>query len=142
MPIPAPSRLRSPPGTPFTSSECLKATPLWLKPRSIWPPHRKATRCTWPTAEPPRTRTERWPSQFRCTFRNAPTALMKEFGYGKDYDYAHDHADAVTAMECLPDNLRARRFYQPTSRGLEKVIGERVAAWRAGRSRPGGSQKS
>ncbi len=74
--------------------------------------------------------------------RNAPTALMKEFGYGKDYEYAHDHANAVTAMECLPDNLRARRFYQPTNRGVEKVIGERVAAWRAARSRPGGSQKS
>ncbi len=67
--------------------------------------------------------------------RNAPTALMKELKYGEDYLYAHDHADAVTTMDCLPDNLRGRRFYEPTDRGLEKAIGERIAAWRSARSR-------
>ena len=43
--------------------------------------------------------------------RNAPTALMKGLGYGKDYQYAHDFEDAKTAMECLPEALRGRKYY-------------------------------
>jgi putative ATPase len=43
--------------------------------------------------------------------RNAPTALMKGLGYGKDYQYAHDFADAQTTMECLPEALRGKKYY-------------------------------
>src|SRR5882672_2907193 len=46
--------------------------------------------------------------------RNAVTGLMKSEGYGAGYEYAHDHDDAVTALECLPDRLRGKRFYRPT----------------------------
>jgi len=61
--------------------------------------------------------------------RNAPTRLMKDLDYGKGYDYAHDHADGTTTMECLPPRLQHRRYYRPTGRGVEKSIGERLAAW-------------
>jgi putative ATPase len=61
--------------------------------------------------------------------RNAPTGLMKREGYGEGYRYAHDHEDAVTTMECLPDRLRGRRFYDPTSRGFERTLSERLRHW-------------
>jgi len=57
--------------------------------------------------------------------RNAPTKLMKDMGYGKDYRYAHDEDDAYASGETyLPDELAGKRFYQPTTRGLEARIGE------------------
>jgi putative ATPase len=65
--------------------------------------------------------------------RNAPTGLMKREGYGRGYRYAHDEPDAVTDMECLPERLRGRRFYEPTDRGLERELGERMRRWRAAR---------
>src|SRR5437667_4283890 len=52
--------------------------------------------------------------------RNAPTGLMKAIGYGKGYQYAHDLEGKVADMQCLPDNLRDRTYYQPTSEGREK----------------------
>jgi putative ATPase len=58
--------------------------------------------------------------------RNAPTGLMKGLGYGQGYQYAHDLEDKVADMQCLPDNLAGRVYYQPTSEGLEKRIGERL----------------
>lgn len=58
--------------------------------------------------------------------RNAPTKLMKDVGYGKGYEYAHDFDEKVTAMECLPENLRGRRYYHPTDQGVEKRIQERL----------------
>jgi len=58
--------------------------------------------------------------------RNAPTKLMKDIGYGKGYEYAHDHVEKVTNMECLPENLRGRRYYHPTDQGVEKRIQERM----------------
>ena len=61
--------------------------------------------------------------------RNAPTKLMKQLDYGKGYRYAHDEADAVADMDCLPENLRGRRFYQPTERGFEKEIKRRLDGW-------------
>lgn len=52
--------------------------------------------------------------------RNAPTKLMKEVGYGKGYDYAHDHASGrAENMNCLPDQLLGKRYYEPTARGFE-----------------------
>jgi len=62
--------------------------------------------------------------------RNAPTRLMKDLGYGKDYKYAHNYRDAVVAQEYLPDKLKGQHFYLPTSRGFEKIIKERLDKWR------------
>jgi putative ATPase len=63
--------------------------------------------------------------------RNAPTKLMKEIGYGKDYRYAHDEPDAYAAGErYLPDAMPDRRYYEPAPRGLEIKIGEALAARR------------
>lgn len=61
--------------------------------------------------------------------RNAPTALMKELGYGKDYKYAHDYKDAYVPQEYLPEKLQGRRFYMPTDRGYEKRIQQRLEKW-------------
>ena len=58
--------------------------------------------------------------------RNAPTRAMKQWGYGAGYEHAHDASDAVTSMECLPEALRNRIYYDPTGRGLEKRIAERL----------------
>jgi putative ATPase len=62
--------------------------------------------------------------------RNAPTKLMQEIGYGKGYQYAHDHADALTTQEHLPEELACKHFYQPTDRGYEAVVKERLIKWR------------
>jgi putative ATPase len=61
--------------------------------------------------------------------RNAPTKLMKELEYGKDYQYAHDERDGVAAMECLPPSLADRKYYRPTERGFEKEIKRRMEGW-------------
>lgn len=58
--------------------------------------------------------------------RNAPTTLMKNLGYGKEYQYAHELESKVADMQCLPDNLRDRIYYHPTSEGIEKRIRERI----------------
>jgi len=58
--------------------------------------------------------------------RNAPTGLMKGLGYGKGYQYAHDLEGKIADMQCLPDNLRNRVYYHPTSEGVEKRIRERL----------------
>ncbi len=58
--------------------------------------------------------------------RNAPTKLMKEIGYGKDYQYAHDKEEKVANMQCLPDSLKDRTYYRPTNEGVEKRIKERL----------------
>ena len=58
--------------------------------------------------------------------RNAPTRLMKELDYGKGYQYAHDYAEKMTAMPCLPDSLMGRRFYHPTDQGQEARYKERL----------------
>ena len=59
--------------------------------------------------------------------RNAPTRLMKELDYGKDYQYAHDLQSKVAAMQCLPDNLADRHYYHPTSEGREKLLAQRMS---------------
>jgi putative ATPase len=77
--------------------------------------------------------------------RNAPTALMKDLGYGKGYRYAHDEPDAYAAGESyLPEGLPDRRYYRPAPRGLELRIGEALERLRArvpqGGGKPGGGQ--
>jgi putative ATPase len=58
--------------------------------------------------------------------RNAPTRLMKQLDYGKDYQYAHDIEGKVADMDCLPESLRDRRYYHPTSEGREKLLKQRM----------------
>jgi putative ATPase len=58
--------------------------------------------------------------------RNAPTGLMKAFGYGQGYQYAHDREEKVADMQCLPDNLKDRVYYHPTDEGIEKRIKARL----------------
>ena len=52
--------------------------------------------------------------------RNAPTKLMKDLGYGKGYQYAHDTEDKLTDMQCLPDSLLDREYYRPTIRAWNR----------------------
>ena len=64
--------------------------------------------------------------------RNAPTKLMKELNYGKGYQYAHDSAEKLTNMQCLPDSLLGKEYYHPTEQGLEekyKAKLERIKNW-------------
>ena len=66
--------------------------------------------------------------------RNGVTQLMKNLGYGKGYQYAHDTDDKLTDMRCLPDSLLGRVYYEPTEQGLEARFKERLAqikAWKA-----------
>jgi putative ATPase len=58
--------------------------------------------------------------------RNAPTGLMKSLGYGKGYQYAHDLENKVAPdMQCLPDSLKDRHYYRPTSEGFERELKKR-----------------
>ncbi len=63
--------------------------------------------------------------------RNAPTRLMDELGYGRDYRYAFESEDHFLPQEYLPATLRGRKFYEPSGFGHEKRIGERLEWWRA-----------
>ena len=64
--------------------------------------------------------------------RNAPSGLMKEMGYGKEYRYAHDEPDAYAAGESyFPEGMTERQYYYPTNRGLEIQIGEKLQRLRA-----------
>src|SRR6185369_2146927 len=67
--------------------------------------------------------------------RNAPTRLMKDLGYGRGYEYAHDFEEQTAAMECLPDLLAGRRFYEPKDVGYEKEIRERLEKMRDARKK-------
>jgi putative ATPase len=62
--------------------------------------------------------------------RNAPTRLMKDLGYGKNYRYAHNYEGGFTPQEYLPDKLRGNIYYTPTDRGYEKDIRKRLERWR------------
>ncbi|MGI6486124.1 MAG: replication-associated recombination protein A [Thermoanaerobacterales bacterium] len=57
--------------------------------------------------------------------RNAPTGLLKQIGYGKGYKYAHDFDDKIADMECLPENLVGKQYYNPTGCGKEKWYEQR-----------------
>ncbi len=60
---------------------------------------------------------------------NAPTSLMKDLGYGKDYAYDHDVEDGFSGQNYFPDGMARQRFYQPRDRGFERDIGKRLAYW-------------
>ncbi|MBL0701075.1 MAG: replication-associated recombination protein A [Desulfosarcina sp.] len=68
--------------------------------------------------------------------RNAPTKLMRNIGYGKNYKYAHDYQGAFIAQEYLPEKLRDTIFYAPTERGYEKAIKARLENLRKIKNRP------
>jgi putative ATPase len=67
---------------------------------------------------------------------NAPTALMKQIGYGKDYAYDHDREDGFSGAHYWPDGLSSQVFYAPSERGFEAKIKERLAWWEARREPP------
>jgi len=69
--------------------------------------------------------------------RNAPTGAMKQWGYGAGYQHAHNVEDALPDMECLPESLVGVRFYEPTNRGLEQRIAERLEEIRSRRKLKG-----
>jgi putative ATPase len=65
--------------------------------------------------------------------RNPVTSLMKELGYGRGYQYAHDHEARTTPMPCLPEGLQNRRYYLPGTEGYEKELRdrlERILRWK------------
>jgi putative ATPase len=62
--------------------------------------------------------------------RNAPTRLMKDLGYGKGYVYDHDTETGVSGQQCLPDELKERRYYEPGGFGFEREIRKRIEYWR------------
>jgi putative ATPase len=74
--------------------------------------------------------------------RNAPTNLMKQVGYGKGYQYAHDLETKVADMDCLPGNLRGRQYYHPTSEGREKLLAQRLEEIRRLREEAQKAQKA
>ncbi|MBF0627794.1 MAG: replication-associated recombination protein A [Magnetococcales bacterium] len=61
--------------------------------------------------------------------RNAPTRLMKELGYGKEYRYPHDHEEGFVAADYLPEGLTGQKFYHPVARGFEREIAKRLDYW-------------
>jgi len=63
--------------------------------------------------------------------RNAVTGLMKNIGYGRGYQYAHDYDEKVTDMQCLPNSLTGRNYYRPTDQGFEQRLRQRMAEFRA-----------
>jgi putative ATPase len=66
--------------------------------------------------------------------RNAPTQLMEDLGYGKDYKYPHDYPDHFVEEEYLPENIKGRTYYHPTEQGFEKEIKRRLEFWRKKKS--------
>ncbi|HEX8252264.1 MAG TPA: replication-associated recombination protein A [Thermoanaerobaculia bacterium] len=67
--------------------------------------------------------------------RNAPTRLMKDLGYGRGYQYAHDFEEQTAAMDCLPESLTGRRFYEPKEVGFEKEMKARLERMSKARKR-------
>ena len=67
--------------------------------------------------------------------RNAPTPLMKELNYGKGYKYAHNEAEGIADMDCLPESLQGKKYYRPTDRGYEQAVRQRLEEWKRSRKK-------
>jgi putative ATPase len=76
-----------------------------------------------------RTVYEKPPYPVPLHIRNAPTPLMKDLGYGKDYQYPHDYEDAIVPQEYFPEALRGTRFYHPKAAGFERELKKRLEAY-------------
>lgn len=66
---------------------------------------------------------------------NAPTRLMKDLGYGKDYQYDPGTPDGFSGADYFPDDMDRETYYQPTRTGYEAQITERMRHWAALRTR-------
>ncbi len=73
--------------------------------------------------------------------RNPVTGMMKDFGYGEGYQYAHDANDRLTDMQCLPESLKNRRYYSPTEEGFEKRLKEKMEAIREWKRKHEGKER-
>ncbi|CAI3923516.1 Replication-associated recombination protein RarA (DNA-dependent ATPase) (RarA) (PDB:3PVS) [Commensalibacter communis] len=60
---------------------------------------------------------------------NAPTAIMKDLGYGKGYEYDHNTEEGFSGQNYFPDEMQTQRFYTPTNRGVEETIAQRLSHW-------------
>jgi putative ATPase len=60
---------------------------------------------------------------------NAPTKLMKNIGYGQNYNYDHDPAEGFSGQNYFPDGMPRQRFYQPVERGFEREVKKRIDYW-------------
>jgi len=98
------------------------------KSNSVYMAHKAVKKCVQETGYQP----------VPLHIRNAPTRLMKSLSYGKGYQYAHDHADAVTAQTYLPENIGKHRFYHPVERGYESTVKKRLDVWQGVRQQQGG----
>jgi putative ATPase len=91
-------------------------------------PKSNAAYVAWGEAR--RTVEERPADPVPMAIRNAPTRLMKDTGYGAGYVYAHDTAEGVGGIECLPESLAGTRFYRPVERGFERELAKRLDHFR------------
>ena len=99
----------------------------WLRPRCISRSRRNRMLFTQVTAEAQkRLRRKTTAEPVPLHLRSAVTGLMREVGYGRGYQYAHDDPEKVTYMTCLPDNLAGRRYYQPGDQGFEQRLRARM----------------
>jgi putative ATPase len=93
-----------------------------------------------------RTIEERPADPVPLALRNAPTRMMKELGYGRDYEYAPDAAEGVAGLDCLPEAIAGSSFYRPSGRGFEAKLAERLQEFARRReaarerSRPGSTR--
>jgi putative ATPase len=71
----------------------------------------------------------------------APTKLMKDIGYGKGYAYDHDTEEAFSGQDYWPEEMSAQTYYEPTSRGFEAKIAERIAYWNGLRAKDAQDEK-
>ena len=111
---------------PWTFSDHPKANWLSLRPSAYLAlaPKSNAVYTAWGDVQQDIETTRAEPVPLHL--RNAPTRLMKQLNYGKDYQYAHDIEGKVADMDCLPESLRDRRYYHPTSEGREKLLKQRM----------------
>jgi putative ATPase len=116
-------RLGSPEGELALAELCVY---LALAPKSI------AVYRAW--GEVRRAIAERPAEPVPMAIRNAPTRLMKELGYGRDYVYAPETEEGVGGLDCLPDALRGTVFYEPSAHGFEQRLAERLAEFRSRRA--------
>lgn len=86
----------------------------------------KSNACYRACEEAKRDVRERTAEPVPLQLRNAPTKLMKDLNYGEGYQYAHDAEEKLTRMQCLPESLQGRIYYEPTEQGAEAAVRKRL----------------